>query len=207
MIAAHEPGTRRGDDHRARSRARSARALGVRAPRVRLDETLLSHVMVGIGEDVSQSGFWDDVAAGESGAHDPGIGSLEGQRLGPYRILRKLGTGGMGDVYLAERADEEYQQQVAIKLVRSGVFSRQVQSRLRMERQILATLQHPNIARVCSMAAVRRRHAVSRHGVHRRRTDRRVLRPPAPRARRADRASAHRVRGRALRAPEPDRAS
>jgi serine/threonine protein kinase len=111
------------------------------------DETLLSQVLLGLGEDVSQSGFWDDVAAGESGSHDP-AGSLEGQRLGPYRILRKLGTGGMGDVYLAERADEEYQQQVAIKLVRSGVFSRQVQGRLRMERQILATLQHPNIARL-----------------------------------------------------------
>jgi len=110
------------------------------------DETLLSHVLLGLGEDVSQSGFWDEVAAGESGSHDPG--SLEGQRLGPYRIVRKLGTGGMGDVYLAERADDEYQQQVAIKLVRSGVFSRQVQGRLRMERQILATLQHPNIARL-----------------------------------------------------------
>ena len=111
------------------------------------DETLLSQVLLGLGEDVSQSGFWDEVAAGESGSHDPAA-SLEGQRLGPYRIVRKLGTGGMGDVYLAERADEEYQQQVAIKLVRSGVFSRQVQGRLRMERQILATLQHPNIARL-----------------------------------------------------------
>jgi eukaryotic-like serine/threonine-protein kinase len=111
------------------------------------DETLLSHVLLGLGEDVSQSGFWDEVAAGESGSHDPST-ALEGQRLGPYRIVRKLGTGGMGDVYLAERADEEYQQQVAIKLVRSGVFSRQVQGRLRMERQILATLQHPNIARL-----------------------------------------------------------
>src|SRR5688572_20266069 len=111
------------------------------------DETLLSHVLLELGADVSQSGFWDDVAAGESGSHDPS-GSLEGQRLGPYRILRKLGSGGMGDVYLAERADEEYQQQVAIKMVRSGMFSRQVQGRLRMERQILATLQHPNIARL-----------------------------------------------------------
>ncbi|HET9445556.1 MAG TPA: hypothetical protein VFO35_04810, partial [Steroidobacteraceae bacterium] len=90
------------------------------------DESLLSHVLLGLGEDSSRSGFWDDVAAGESGTHDPGASSLEGQRLGPYRILRKLGSGGMGDVYLAERADEEYQQQVAIKLVRSGMFSRQV---------------------------------------------------------------------------------
>ena len=111
------------------------------------DETLLSQVLLALGEDASQSGFWDEVAAGESDSHDPG-GSLEGQRLGPYRMVRKLGSGGMGDVYLAERADEEYQQQVAIKLVRSGVFSRQVQGRLRTERQILATLQHPNIARL-----------------------------------------------------------
>jgi eukaryotic-like serine/threonine-protein kinase len=130
-----------------------ARALGPRerSEYVRLacgsDETLLSNVLLGLREDASQSGFWDEVAAGESGSHDPS-GSLEGQRLGPYRIVRKLGSGGMGDVYLAERADEEYQQQVAIKLVRSGVFSRQVQGRLRTERQILATLQHPNIARL-----------------------------------------------------------
>ena len=112
------------------------------------DETLLSHVRLGLGESGSQVGFWDEVAAGESGSHDPAAASLEGQRLGTYRILRKLGSGGMGDVYLAERADEEYQQQVAIKLVRSGMFSRQVQGRLRTERQILATLQHPNIARL-----------------------------------------------------------
>ena len=111
------------------------------------DETLLSHVLLGLGESGSQVGFWDEVAAGESGSHDP-AGSLEGQRLGPYRIVRKLGSGGMGDVYLAERADEEYQQQVAIKLVRAACSRRQVQSRLRMERQILATLQHPNIARL-----------------------------------------------------------
>src|SRR5688572_11417443 len=89
------------------------------------DETLLSNVLLALGEDASQPGFWDEVAAGESGVHD-GTQSLEGERLGPYRIVRKLGSGGMGDVYLAERADEEYQQQVAIKLVRSGLFSKQI---------------------------------------------------------------------------------
>jgi len=72
---------------------------------------------------------------------------LSGQRIGPYRIVRSLGQGGMGEVFLAERTDE-YHQQVAIKLVRHGLLSRQVEGRLRLERQILATLDHPNIARL-----------------------------------------------------------
>src|SRR4030095_8173169 len=64
------------------------------------------------------------------------------------RIVRSLGRGGMGEVFLAERADEQFQQQVAIKLVRRGLLSRHVQGRLKLERQILATLDHPNIARL-----------------------------------------------------------
>jgi serine/threonine protein kinase/Tfp pilus assembly protein PilF len=71
-----------------------------------------------------------------------------GQRVGPYRILRSLGQGGMGEVFLAERADEQFQQVVAIKLVKRGLLSRHVQGRLLQERQILATLDHPNIARL-----------------------------------------------------------
>ncbi len=69
---------------------------------------------------------------------------MTGDRIGPYRVLRTLGVGGMGEVYLAERADAQFDQQVAIKVV-SGV-SRGVQSRLKIERQILAQLDHPNIA-------------------------------------------------------------
>jgi eukaryotic-like serine/threonine-protein kinase len=71
---------------------------------------------------------------------------LIGDRIGPYRVLRALGVGGMGEVYLAERADAEFEQQVAIKVVHSGALARGVQSRLRVERQILAQLDHPNIA-------------------------------------------------------------
>jgi serine/threonine protein kinase/Tfp pilus assembly protein PilF len=70
----------------------------------------------------------------------------EGDRIGPYRVLRTLGVGGMGEVFLAERADAEFEQQVAIKVVYGGAFARSVQSRLKIERQILAQLDHPNIA-------------------------------------------------------------
>jgi serine/threonine protein kinase/tetratricopeptide (TPR) repeat protein len=71
---------------------------------------------------------------------------MEGDRIGPYRILRTLGVGGMGEVFLAERADAEFEQQVAIKVVYGGSVARSVQSRLKIERQILAQLDHPNIA-------------------------------------------------------------
>ena len=60
--------------------------------------------------------------------------------------MRTLGVGGMGEVFLAERADAEFEQQVAIKVVFGGTVSRSVQSRLKIERQILAQLDHPNIA-------------------------------------------------------------
>jgi serine/threonine protein kinase len=71
-----------------------------------------------------------------------------GQLLGVYRLKRRLGVGGMGAVYLAERDDRQFTQQVAVKLVRQGLVTRDVRSRLKSERQILATLDHPNIARL-----------------------------------------------------------
>ena len=70
-----------------------------------------------------------------------------GQELGPWRLLRRLGGGGMSDVYLAERMGE-YSHQVAVKLVRPGLVSRADHNRLRAERQILARLNHRNIARL-----------------------------------------------------------
>ena len=69
-------------------------------------------------------------------------------KIGPYRILRRLDEGGMGVVYLAERSDEHYVQTVAIKLVKSGMDSREIVNRFRAERQILANLTHPNIAAI-----------------------------------------------------------
>jgi serine/threonine protein kinase len=72
---------------------------------------------------------------------------LTGQQLGAYRVLRALGQGGMGAVWLAERADGAFQKQVALKLVRPGITEDELQ-RFLQERQILADLDHPNIARL-----------------------------------------------------------
>src|ERR1700722_10341867 len=71
-----------------------------------------------------------------------------GQRLGSYRIVRRLGAGGMGVVYDAERDDQEFQKRVAIKLLQRALASPQSLDRIRAERQILAGLEHPNIARL-----------------------------------------------------------
>lgn len=69
-----------------------------------------------------------------------------GLRIGAYLIVEEIGAGGMGEVYRAIRADDQYRKQVAIKLVRSGQDSESVIRRFRNERQILASLDHPNIA-------------------------------------------------------------
>ncbi|HYV05171.1 MAG TPA: serine/threonine protein kinase, partial [Blastocatellia bacterium] len=70
------------------------------------------------------------------------------RRIGPYKIVREHGSGGMGAVYLATRADDEYRGQVAIKLIRYGMDTDFVLRRFRNERQILAALDHPNVARL-----------------------------------------------------------
>ncbi len=72
----------------------------------------------------------------------------EGHRLGPYSVLREIGRGGMASVYLAARADDAYQKLVAIKIIRRGLDTEDIVQRFRSERQILASLDHPNIARL-----------------------------------------------------------
>lgn len=71
-----------------------------------------------------------------------------GRRLGPYQLTAELGHGGMGQVFRARRVDGQYQSEVAIKLVRAGCESPSVRKRFLAERQILATLTHPSIARL-----------------------------------------------------------
>lgn len=77
------------------------------------------------------------------GQKGPGV-----QRVGPYELIRELGRGGMGTVYLARRADDQYQNEVAVKLVRPGMDTDFILARFRRERQILASLDHPNIAKL-----------------------------------------------------------
>jgi len=72
----------------------------------------------------------------------------EGARIGPYRLDGLLGRGGMGTVYRAVRADGQHEREVALKVIRPGLYSDNIAQRFRAERQILASLEHPGIARL-----------------------------------------------------------
>jgi eukaryotic-like serine/threonine-protein kinase len=76
----------------------------------------------------------------------PGSDGLR-TRIGPYKLLNKLGEGGMGTVYLAEQ-EQPVQRQVALKIIKAGMDSAQVIARFEQERQALAVMDHPNIAKV-----------------------------------------------------------
>ena len=97
-------------------------------------------------ESVFASTFAKEVKKEAASFLDPS--RLEGSRIGPYRLIHEIGRGGMGSVYLAARADEQYESNVAIKLVRAGYDTDFVLRRFRGERQILARMQHPNIGRL-----------------------------------------------------------
>jgi serine/threonine protein kinase/tetratricopeptide (TPR) repeat protein len=82
-----------------------------------------------------------------NGEFETGDGTTRvGERIGPYEIIREIGHGGMGTVFLAVRADDQYRKEVAIKLVNRGMDTDTILRRFVMERQILANLEHPNIA-------------------------------------------------------------
>jgi len=109
---------------------------------------LLRHAMAPapeLGPEALFSGpLWDDFASGlEEAEALPPV-----ERIGPYRVLEQIGRGGMGVVYRAVRDDGEFDQQVAIKLVQPGADRENVLRRFEQERQILAGLEDPNIARL-----------------------------------------------------------
>jgi len=89
----------------------------------------------------------DSADAFESVLAEADVPDLE-WRLGNYKIVKEIGRGGMGTVYLAQRADEQYEKRVAIKLIKRGMDTDSVLRHFRMERQILAGFDHPNIARL-----------------------------------------------------------
>src|SRR5262245_27614926 len=98
-------------------------------------------------EPATDQGFGQLIGRAVRDALESGT-DINGRRIGPYRIVRTIGQGGMGAVYLAERADEQYRGQVAIKLCNALFATPLAMERLRAERQILAGLDHPNIARL-----------------------------------------------------------
>lgn len=73
---------------------------------------------------------------------------LADRQVGPWKLLKCIGRGGMGAVYLAERADEQFEQKAALKLLPKGLDSDKSRARFLIERQILARLVHDNIARL-----------------------------------------------------------
>jgi len=85
---------------------------------------------------------------------EPAPEAVAGQRIGPYQVVEEIGHGGMGVVYRAVRADDQFRKEVAIKVMRNGLSDEISVQRFRAERQILANLDHPNIARLLDGGAV-----------------------------------------------------
>lgn len=91
-------------------------------------------------------GFIERPAYESAGASIVGDSGFEpGARVGKYRVVREIGRGGMGEVYLAERADASFEQRVAIKVVKRGMDTQEILARFLAERQTLANLRHPNV--------------------------------------------------------------
>lgn len=117
------------------------------------DESLLREVtsLIAEGEKtegLSLASIAQSIAMDHNAEIDGFASQMIGREVAQYRIVKELGRGGMGEVYLALRADEHYQQQVALKVVRAGAESSTIVRRFKNERQILASLTHPNIARL-----------------------------------------------------------
>src|SRR5262245_12580292 len=112
------------------------------------DEDLRREVLSLLERDTAEDFIQDPIANVALSFTAKSNNDLSGERVGPYRVLRLIGRGGMGDVYEAERDDEQFQQQAAIKIIKRGMDTDFVRERFLRERQILASLDHPHIARL-----------------------------------------------------------
>ncbi len=113
-------------------------------PDLRLELASLIAAHEAAGDFLQAPALHDRVASARSEETEETVGS----RIGPYEVLGVIGSGGMGVVYRARRADEQFEQHVAIKVVRRGLDTEVILRRFRAERQILARLNHPGIARL-----------------------------------------------------------
>ena len=114
------------------------------ALRAEVEALLVADTASGGNRDGFISGIIDEAVLELPAPPDSRIG----RQVGPYRLVDELGHGGMGTVYRAERADSAYRANVAIKFVRGALAGPDAERRFRSERQILADLAHPNIARL-----------------------------------------------------------
>jgi serine/threonine-protein kinase len=118
------------------------------------DRALREQVEAMLKADSDAEGVLDrPLSIDEYSAQSPPLLLAVGEQVGPWRILSELGRGGMGVVYLAERADGTYEQQVALKVIRGGLLGAGMETRFGRERRILGRLQHPNIARLIDAGA------------------------------------------------------
>jgi len=92
--------------------------------------------------------FWHHSAIYNQAMEDHSADSAVGEKVGQYRLVELIGKGGMGSVYRAVRVDAEFEKSVAVKLISATFYSPDVIAHFRAERQILASLEHPNIARL-----------------------------------------------------------
>jgi serine/threonine-protein kinase len=112
------------------------------------DEDLRREVLSLLDRDTDEDFILDPIANAARAVTVNSKNDLTGDRIGPYLATRLIGRGGMGDVYEAERDDEQFRKQVAIKIIRRGMNTDFVRGRFLRERQILASLDHPYIARL-----------------------------------------------------------
>lgn len=114
------------------------------------DDALLEEVESFLAVHDHEDSFLEQPALEVHGFYPPLAqpDSVVGKRLGPYKAVRQLGSGGMGTVYLGVREDDQYHKEVAIKVIKRGMDTDFILRRFRSERQILANLNHPNIAQL-----------------------------------------------------------
>ena len=113
------------------------------------DQVLCDDVMRLLALQTSAAQFLEESPLGAAvGTEKSDARSLVGDHIGSYKIISEIGRGGMGTVYLAERDDRQFTRRVAVKLIKRGMDTDFVVQRFRNERQILANLDYPNIARL-----------------------------------------------------------